>query len=174
MHEMGHTLGLNHNMKSSQMLSPAEVNNKEITRKIGLMGSVMDYPAINVSADRSKQGDYYTTKAGPYDIWAIEYGYTPFTESEEKAGLKNILSRSSDPKLAFGNDGDDMRSPGKAMDPRVNVNDMSNDAIGYAEERFKQLSNVMVKLVEKYSKSGQSYAELRDRYGRLNGQRTWR
>jgi hypothetical protein len=171
MHEMGHTLGLNHNMKASQMLSPAELNNKEITHKIGLMGSVMDYPAINVSSDRSKQGDYYTTKAGPYDIWAIEYGYTPFKEGEEEAGLKNILSRSNDPKLAFGNDGDDMRSPGKAMDPRVNVNDMSNDAIGYAEDRLKYLNIIMGKLVTKYTKPGQSYAELRARYNTLNNQR---
>jgi Met-zincin/Domain of unknown function (DUF5117) len=171
MHEMGHTLGLNHNMKSSQMLSPAEVHNKEITRKIGLIGSVMDYPAINIALDRSKQGDYYTTLAGPYDNWAIEYGYTPFTENEEEAGLRKILSRSIDPKLAFGNDGDDMRSPGKGMDPRVNVNDLSNDAIAYAEDRFKLVNNLMGKLVQKYSKPNQSYAELRSRYGALQGQR---
>jgi len=170
MHEMGHTLGLNHNMKASQMLSPAELNNKELTRRIGLMGSVMDYPAINVSLDRSKQGDYYTTKAGPYDLWAIEYGYTTF-DSNEEAGLNKILSRSTDPQLAFGNDGDDMRSPGKAMDPRVNVNDMSNDAVAYAEDRFKLLNIISGKLVQKYSKPGQSYAELRARYGTLNGQR---
>ena len=172
MHEMGHTLGLNHNMKSSQMLSPAEVHNTAITRKIGLIGSVMDYPAINISLDRSKQGDYYTTKAGPYDIWAIEYGYTPFNESEEEAMLTKILSRSNDPKLAFGNDGDDMRAPGKAIDPRVNVNDMSSDAIAYAEERFKLVNNVMGKLVQKYTKPGQSYAELRARYSMLQGQRS--
>jgi hypothetical protein len=171
MHEMGHTLGLNHNMKASQMLSPAEINNKEITRKIGLIGSVMDYPAINVALDRSKQGDYYTTLAGPYDLWAIEYGYTPFSASEEAAGLKKILSRSNDPKLVFGNDGDDMRSAGKAMDPRVNVNDLTSDAIGYAEERFKLVNSLMGKIVQKYSKPGQSYAELRSRYGTLNGQR---
>ncbi len=171
MHEMGHTLGLNHNMKSSQMLSPSEVHNTSITRKIGLIGSVMDYPAINVSLDRSKQGDYYTTKAGPYDIWAIEFGYTPFSESEEEAMLNKILSRSNDPKLAFGNDGDDMRAPGKAMDPRVNVNDMSSDAIAYAEERFKLVNNIMGKLLQKYTKPGQSYAELRSRYGALQGQR---
>lgn len=171
MHEMGHTLGLNHNMKSSQMLSPAEIHNTEITRKIGLIGSVMDYPAINVALDRSKQGDYYTTKAGPYDLWAIEYGYAPFSEEQEEAELNKILSRSTDPKLAFGNDGDDMRSPGKAMDPRVNVNDLTSDAIAYAEERFKLVNTVMAKLVTKYSKPGQSYAELRSRYGTLNGQR---
>jgi hypothetical protein len=172
MHEMGHTLGLNHNMKSSQMLSPAEIHNTAITRKIGLIGSVMDYPAINVSLDRTKQGDYYTTKAGPYDLWAIEFGYTPFSEAQEEAGLTKILSRSTDPQLAFGNDGDDMRAPGKAMDPRVNVNDLTNDAVAYAEERFKLVNNLMGKLVTKYSKPGQSYAELRSRYGTLNGQRS--
>jgi hypothetical protein len=171
MHEMGHTLGLNHNMKASQMLSPTELNNKEITDKIGLIGSVMDYPAINISMDRAKQGEYYTTKAGPYDIWAIEYGYTPFSQSEEKEGLTNILSRSNDPKLAFGNDGDDMRSPGKAMDPRVNINDLSSDPIAYAEERFKVVNIAMNKLVKKYSKPGNSYAELRSRYNVLGNQR---
>lgn len=172
MHEMGHTLGLNHNMKASQMLSPAEINNTEITHKLGLIGSVMDYPAINIALDRSKQGDYYTSKAGPYDLWAIEYGYTPFgSEAEEAEGLKKIISRSTDPKLAFGNDGDDMRAPGKAMDPRVNVNELTSDAIGYAEERFKIVNQTMGKLVSKYTKEGQSYAELRARYNTLLGQR---
>jgi hypothetical protein len=172
MHEMGHTLGLNHNMKASQMLSPAEVNNKEITRKIGLIGSVMDYPAINIPSDRSKQGDFYTTKAGPYDLWAIEFGYTPFADAQEETSLKNILSRSTDPKLIFGNDADDMRSPGKAIDPRVQVNDLSSDAIAYAVDRFKLVNNLMGNLVQRYSKPGQSYAELRSRYNALMGQRS--
>jgi hypothetical protein len=172
MHEMGHTLGLNHNMKASQMLSPAEVNNKEITRKIGLIGSVMDYPTINVAADRSKQGDYFTTKAGPYDLWVIEFGYKPFNSAaEEKEGLSKILSRSTEPYLAFGNDADDMRSSGKGIDPRVNVEDMSNDPVAYTEDRFKLVNNLMSKLITKYSKPGQSYQELRSRYGSLNIQR---
>lgn len=171
MHEMGHTLGLNHNMRSSQMLSPAEINNTQITHELGLIGSVMDYPAINVALDRSKQGDYYTTKAGPYDQWAIEYGYKEFAPGAEASGLKQILSHSNDPKLAFGNDGDDMRAPGKAMDPRVNINELTSDAIGYAEERFKLVNQTMGKLVQKYTKEGQSYAELRARYNTLLSQR---
>jgi hypothetical protein len=108
---------------------------------------------------------------GPYDNWAIEYGYTPFTAAEEESGLRRILSRSTDPQLAFGNDGDDMRAPGKAMDPRVNVNDLSSDAIAYAEDRLKLVNSVMGKLVQKYSKPNQTYAELRARYGALQGQR---
>jgi hypothetical protein len=172
MHEMGHTLGLNHNMKASQMLSPAEVHNTAITHKVGLIGSVMDYPAINIALDRTKQGDYYTTKAGPYDLWAIEFGYTPYAnEYAEKEGLKKILSRSTEPQLTFGNDADDMRAPGKAIDPRVNVNDLTSDPIAYAEDRFKLVNNLMGKIVAKYSKPGQSYQELRARYGTLNGQR---
>lgn len=171
MHEMGHTMGLNHNMKASQMLMPSELNNTEITHQIGLMASVMDYPAPNISADKSKQGDYYTTKVGPYDIWAIQYGYTPCSEAEEKTVLDNILSRSTDPHLIFGNDADDMRSPGKGIDPRVNVFDLSGDAIAFAEDQFKIIKGIMTKLKTKYSKSGQSYAELRSRYGVLNNQR---
>ena len=170
LHEMGHTLGLNHNMKSSQMLSPAEVNNKAITQKIGLTGSVMDYPAINIPSDRSKQGDYYTTVPGPYDLWAIQYGYSVFPENEEDS-LRKILSHSNEPQLAFGNDGDDMRTPGKAIDPRVNINDLTNDAIAYAEDRFKLVNNTMGNLLKKYSKPNQSYAELRTRYSTLNTQR---
>ncbi|HEX2608101.1 MAG TPA: zinc-dependent metalloprotease, partial [Flavisolibacter sp.] len=130
LHEMGHTMGLNHNMKASQMLSPSQLNDKSITRVKGLQGSVMDYPAINISSDRSKQGDYYTTKPGPYDLWAIEFGYTPTaSEADEKAFRNKVLSRSTENDLVFGNDADDMRSPGKAIDPRVNVNDMSSDAV---------------------------------------------
>lgn len=171
MHEMGHTLGLNHNMRGSQMLKPAELNNKELTRKIGLMGSVMDYPATNIAADKSKQGDYYTTKAGPYDIWAIEFGYTDCPEATEKDVLNRILARSTEPGNAFGNDADDMRSPGKAIDPRVNVFDMSGDAIGFAEDQLKLIKNVMGRVKEKYSKEGKSYTELRSRYNILNNQR---
>jgi len=172
LHEMGHTMGLNHNMKASQMLSPAEVNNTEITHKIGLQGSVMDYPAINVALDHSKQGDYYTTKAGPYDLWAIEYGYTQCDASQEESVLSKIASRSNDPQLAFGNDADDMRTPGGGgIDPRVMINDLTNDMVGYSEERFKLVNKLMGKLKDKYSKPGRSYAELRSRYGILNGQR---
>ena len=171
LHEMGHTMGLNHNMKASQMLSPSDLNNTSITHNEGLQGSVMDYPAINVSLDRSKQGDYYTTKVGPYDVWAIQYGYTPFSPADEEAGLNKILTRSGEANLAFGNDADDMRSFGNGVDPRVMINDMSSDMVGYAEDRVKLVNNVMYKLKNKYTKNGQSYQELRLRYGNLNGQR---
>lgn len=172
LHEMGHTLGLNHNMKASTMLSPAEAHNTSITRKIGLQGSVMDYPAINVNSDRKKQGDYYTTKVGPYDNWAIEYGYTPFSDKDEEKGLAQILARSTDPQLAFGNDADDMRSPGRGVDPRININDLTNDMVTYGEDRFKLVNTMIPKLKDRFSKKDQSYHDLKNKYLQINSQRS--
>lgn len=170
LHEMGHTMGLMHNMKASTMLSPKEMNNKEITRQWGLVGSVMEYPNVNIALDKSKQGDYWSTKTGPYDWWAIEFGYSQFTPNMEKEGLRKILSRSTDPKLAYGNDAD-MIFPGRGIDPHTSDLDMSNDIVTYAEERFKTVNSAMALLKNRFVKPGKSYEDLRARYFTLHYQR---
>jgi hypothetical protein len=173
LHEIGHTLGLNHNMAASQMLSPEELANKEMALQKGLTGSVMDYPAANISLDKNKQGLFFTSKPGPYDLWAIEFGYSPALEDEaaEKARLAIILARSTEPELAFGNDADDMRAPGKGIDPRVMIGDMSSDAIQYATDRIQLAASLIGKLKDKYAtKTDQSYHELRNSYLVLTGE----
>lgn len=172
LHEMGHTFGLNHNMKASQLHLPKDIHNRELTERVGLVGSVMDYPAVNVSLDPKKQGQYFTTKPGPYDLWAIEYGYsTGVADADaEEARLNEILARSTEPELTFGNDADDMRSPGKAIDPRVNVNDMSGDAITYGVERMQLVNRLYGTLLDRYRKDGQSYQELVQAYAILGGE----
>ena len=100
MHEVGHTLGLNHNMKASQLFSPAQLADKDFIKGKALTGSVMDYAGINITNDRSKQGQYYDMAVGPYDIWAIQFGYTPFKSEAERNAL---LNRSTEPELIFGN-----------------------------------------------------------------------
>jgi hypothetical protein len=167
MHEMGHTMGLMHNMRASHLWSPIQAHNKELTRKFGLIASVMEYPAVNLSNDKTKQGDYFTTRPGPYDLWAINYGYSEAledVEAEEKR-LTGILSRSADSTLIFGNDADDMRSPGKGIDPRVNVNDFSNDVITYSVDRIKLINKMMPDLPKRYIALGKSYQELKQAYG---------
>lgn len=167
MHEVGHTLGLNHNMKASQLFSPEELANPEYIKGKALTGSVMDYAGINVTNDRTKQGHYYDMSLGPYDVWAIQFGYTPFKNEAEKVAL---LNQSSKPELIFGNDADDMRSPGKAIDPRVMVGDLSSDAIKYSIDRIELVNTMMSDVKAKFSKTGGSYHELRRAYYLLSGQ----
>lgn len=168
MHEVGHTLGLNHNMKASQLFSPEQLATPEFIEGKCLTASVMDYATLNITKDRSKQGQYDDVAVGPYDVWAIQFGYTPFKNEAEK---NLLLNRSTEPELIFGNDADDMRSPGKAIDPRVNTNDQSNDAIQYAIDRIELSDNLLKTAKEKFVKDGQSYEELRRVYGLLSGQR---
>jgi hypothetical protein len=165
---MGHTLGLQHNMKASQLLSPAQLKDKNITAN-SLIGSVMDYPAINLNGDVNAV-DYCQTAPGPYDMWAIEYGYSLAMDDEKTEGdrLAKILSRSGEKELTFGNDADDMRAPGKAIDPRVMVNDLSSDAITYGIERIEKVQSLMRGLKNRYT-SGVSWQELRNAYGSLSG-----
>jgi len=172
LHEMGHTMGLNHNMKASQMLSPKEMNDRSITGSRGVMGSVMDYEIVNLAKKGTEQGDYFSTRPGPYDFWAIQYGYTtPLADpAAEAARVKALLSRSTEPALAFGNDADDMRTPGGGIDPRVNVNDMTNDAIGYMSDRFDIINDLMGTLQTRYTTTGESYHEMRNAYLVLTGQ----
>ena len=168
MHEVGHTLGLNHNMKASQLFSPEQLADADFIEGKCLTGSVMDYAGINLTTDRSKQGQYYDTAVGPYDVWAIQFGYTPFKNDAEKEAL---LSQSTKPELIFGNDADDMRAPGKAIDPRVMIGDLSNDQIGYSIDRFKLVDNMMESIKTQFAKEGESYQEMRRAYYILSGQR---
>lgn len=167
LHEVGHTLGLNHNMKASQLFSPAQLSNPEFIKGKALTGSVMDYLAINVTKDKSKQGHYFSSTVGPYDVWAIQFGYTPVKSDSE---LQVILAQSTRPELLFGNDADDMRSPGKAIDPRVMIGDQSNDQILYSSERIELIKSLMKNLKTKYNKPGQSYQELAQAYNILMSQ----
>lgn len=167
MHEVGHTLGLNHNMKASQLFTPEQLADPDFIKGKCLTGSVMDYAAINLTLDRSKQGQYYDTAVGPYDIWAIQYGYTPF---KNRAEMDALLAQSTKPELIFGNDADDMRSPGKAIDPRVMTGDLSNDQIKYSIDRIKLANNMMRNIKQRFSKNGETYEELRNAYYILNGQ----
>ncbi len=166
LHEMGHTLGLNHNMKASQMLYCSQLNDTNLTHQIGLTASVMDYPAVNVSNVPAKQGDFFTTIPGPYDNWAIQYGYIPdaSNDSLNEQQFTQILSHASDSTLIFGNDADDMRSVGKGIDPRINVNDMGKDALVFAENRLKLVNQLMDSLPIRFADKGIGFQELKQMY----------
>ncbi len=172
LHEVGHTLGLSHNMRGSTMLSPEEIKNKELVDEIGLCNSVMEYPSINYARNKEEQTLYYDVKPGLYDHWIIEYGYSPHAKDavQEETRLNDILSRSTDPRLAFGNDADDMRSSGKGINPDVNIYDLSNDPVAYAIERCELVNDILPKIKDSFITEGQSYHELRNAFFILTGE----
>jgi hypothetical protein len=167
LHEVGHTLGLNHNMRAHNMLSPAQLNDRSLTDRVGLTGSVMDYPAVNLAPRGTAQGHFFPAKVGPYDTWAIRFGYDPTVEGAARTAL---LAESTRPELAFGNDADDMRAPGRGLDPRVNINTLSSDPIGFSTQRFQQVNQAMAGLRDQYAMPGESYHEMRTAYLILTGE----
>ncbi|MCK6484840.1 MAG: zinc-dependent metalloprotease [Phycisphaerae bacterium] len=76
MHEVGHTLGLRHNFKASSVWTIAQIRDRK-ERGQATTGSVMDYNPVLFFKDRPAEGNFVTPTIGPYDFWAIEYGYAP-------------------------------------------------------------------------------------------------
>ena len=166
LHELGHTLGLNHNFRASHLHTPEELQNRALTEKSGLSGSVMDYMPLNLGPDKARQGQYYISAPGPYDDWAIDYGYSvaaPEREDETKR-LAAIAGHSHESQLAFANDADDMRANGKAIDPRAMLFDMSSDPVAYGVARCDLVKQATDKLLADYPTQGRSWQELTNAY----------
>ena len=145
LHEVGHTLGLRHNFRGSQLYSPTEIHNKDITGNT-IMSSVMDYDPINVAPEGVEQGIFFSTVPGVYDKWAIKFGYTPNLSSEDR---KALLLESVKRELTFGTDDEAMSYPGNNIDPRTKRYDMSSDPIAYAadittiiDKKINELPNI--------------------------------
>ncbi len=153
LHEVGHTLGLSHNMHGSTLHTPEELKDADAVSATGLCNSVMDYPAINFARNPEDHTQFYDDKPGVYDKWVIAYGYTPDLANEEETQivLNDLLRQSIRPELAFGNDADDMRRPGGGMNPDVNIYDLSNDPVAYAAERCGLVNDLLPELIETYA-----------------------
>ncbi len=173
LHEVGHTLGLSHNMAGSTLHSPEDLLNRDLVRARGLCNSVMDYPAIHFTRDPNQQSKFFDDNPGVYDYWAIAYGYmTDNGEPEKLQGrLDALLKQSNQPDLRFGNDADDMRRAGGGMNPDVNIYDLSNDPVAYASDRCELVAELMPEIVKAYGHPGQdNYFEVRRAYLTLSGE----
>ena len=166
MHEVGHTLGLNHNMKSSSIHSISELYDGNKLKGKAISGSVMDYPALNLNPNPKIKSPYADSSVGHYDKWAIEFGYKPFNSEQER---NEILSRSTDPLLIFGNDADILYSS-RGIDPRVQTNDMSSDPISYSIDRMLLVNELFDDILDKFQISGNTYEDLRRAFFNLNSQ----
>ena len=162
-HEVGHTLGLRHNFRGSTLLKPEELHNPDLTQRWGLVSSVMDYVPVNLAPEGQPQGEYYSTVLGPYDLWAIEYGYKPisaFNPREERRQLKRIAQRASEPGLSYSPDEDSFN----LLDPTSNRWDLSNDMLTYSQWQMGNARRMWQALDRRYPSPGDDHSELRDRF----------
>lgn len=162
LHEVGHTLGFSHNMHASTMLTPDELKDPSVVAVNGMCNTVMEYPSINFARNKEDQTLFYDDSPGPYDYWLVEYGYSEGLDdpAAEEARLEAILSKSTSPLLQFGNDADDMRSPGRGINPDVNIYDLSSDPVAYASERCDLINDLLPEITSKYSEGAESYHEV--------------
>ena len=160
MHEVGHTLGLRHNFKASTWKSLKEINNDGKPRPGGNVASVMDYNPVNVVGKDQKQGDYFTRTVGPYDLWAIEYGYKPFTggTTGEVAELKKIAARSGEDGHAYATDED---TRGIDPDPFSNRFDLGDDPVEFAKQRAALVKELLPDVVDRMTEEGDDYVQAR-------------
>lgn len=163
-HEVGHTLGLRHNFHGSTYLNPDELNNPEITQTRGMVASVMDYIPANLAPPGVKQGDYFPTIVGPYDQWAIEYGYTDIpasTPTGELPKLRQIAQRSNhEPELSYGTDEDAMAN----LDPEVNWFDLSRNTLQYSRSQLDNAKVMWTRLNQQVPAGVESYSEMREMF----------
>ncbi|GMV25194.1 MAG: hypothetical protein AMXMBFR58_12250 [Phycisphaerae bacterium] len=159
-HEVGHTLGLRHNFKASSIYSLAEINSPGMKGK-PFTGSVMDYTPVNINiGEGAYQGDYNQIGIGPYDMWAIEYGYT-------SGDTKEVLKKVSDPMLTYGTD-EDTGGP----DPLARRYDFAANPIEYAQQLMNLSKLARSKILEKFVKEGEPWAKARRGYEITLGNQT--
>ena len=167
MHELGHTLGLRHNFKGTALASLDEINNADVTKRKPASTSVMDYIPVNIVPKGQPQGAYYPTELGPYDFWAIEYGYMPLAGSkpeDERQSLGAIASRSGEPELAYATDEDTEEGD---PDPLSNRYDLGRDPLAFATQRAQLVREVIPQLIDRFTADDAGYEKVRQAFGVL-------
>ncbi|MEM9922432.1 MAG: zinc-dependent metalloprotease [Cyanobacteria bacterium P01_D01_bin.50] len=162
-HEVGHTLGLRHNFRGSTMLSPEEMNDRNITSARGQVASVMDYIPPNIAPESIKQGDYFPSIIGPYDVWAVKYGYSEIkapSTNAEKPFLREIASESYKPEYSYSTDEDVYD-----LDPTADAWDNSSNVLLYSQWQMDNARKMWDRINKRYPLEGESYSDVRERFG---------
>ncbi len=160
MHEVGHTLGLRHNFRSSRIYTETQLSDPAFTAVHGIAGSVMEYSAINLSAPgipSDRQGTPFNATLGPYDYWAIEYAYRPLAAEQQDAELAKIAARNAEPELAFGTDEDNWLG----VDPETLQFDLGSDVIAFARKRITIARDLLERQETRTLAADQDYSILR-------------
>lgn len=168
-HEVGHTLGLPHNMGSSVGYTVDQLRDPEFTSTHGTAPSIMDYARFNYIAQPGDGVTHFYPKIGEYDIWSIKWGYTWIPEVEEPNDENEtlnewIVANGDDPLYWFGYS--------NGIDPRSQTEAIGDDAMRASELGLANLQVITDNLIDWVGEPGEEYSDLSELYNNIIGQ--WR
>jgi len=174
-HEVGHTLGFQHNMKASSMYPAEKVHDKEWVKRMGHAPSIMDYSRFNYVAQPEDGIDVadLVPGIGPYDVWATRWGYKPIAKisspDDEKATLDE-WSREQDktPWLRFSTPGAGGSDPGELTEAVGDADAVQST--GYGLKNLQRVAKMLIPATT--TQKGEAYEDLSELYGRMLGQWT--
>lgn len=166
-HEVGHTLGLRHNMGSSSLTPVEKLRDKAWVEANGHTASIMDYARFNYVAqpeDNISQIGLFP-RIGDYDKWAIEWGYkwtgVQDEKIDEKINNRWIIDKlKANPRLWFGGEG-------RNVDPRAQTEDLGDNAVKATDYGLKNLKRVLAGLTEWTKEEADKYENLTEMYNQV-------
>ncbi len=168
-HEVGHTLGLPHNMGSSTAYPVESLRDPEFTKKYGTAPSIMDYARFNYIAQPGDGDVDLMPNLGIYDKYAIRWGYRPLldlTAKEEKKTLDSwILEHQNDPMYRFGK-----QQFGGIIDPSSQTEDLGDDAVRASTYGIENLKRIVPNLIKWTAEDGKDYSDLKTIYQQVLAQ----
>jgi hypothetical protein len=161
-HEVGHALGLPHNMKASSAYPVDSLRSGSFTQKMGIAATIMDYARYNYIAQPGDENIRFVRQMGPYDDYAIEWGYRYFeSDTAEKKWLKNFVdAHSLNPIYQFGSGGND---------PNAQTENIGDDPVKATAYGLSNLKIVAENLEEWTTQDGQTFDDLQELYMELIG-----
>jgi hypothetical protein len=168
-HEIGHALGLPHNMIASSAYPVDSLRSPMFTREYGVAATIMDYARQNYIAQPGDGVTHFIRRIGPYDKYSINWGYRWYPDArsaqDEKARLDAlILEHADDPMYRFA------PQSGPAVDPRKQTEDIGDDPVRASTFAIANLKRVVPNLVSWTSTPGKDYEDLDEIYGEFLGQ----
>lgn len=166
-HEVGHTLGLPHNMSASYAYNVEDYRDGAFTQKNGIAATIMDYARYNYIAQPGDTNIRFVRQLGPYDDYAINYGYRYIpgvnsAEAEKEILTKWVMEKAGDPKYKFG-------KQSSRFDPTAQTEDIGNNSIKASTYGLKNLKIVAKNLPKWTSDQTNNYEDLEELYGELLG-----
>ncbi|MCL6267833.1 zinc-dependent metalloprotease [Flagellimonas myxillae] len=168
-HEVGHTLGLPHNMGSSVAYPVDSLRSASFTKKYGTAPSIMDYARFNYVAQPGDDGVALMPNIGVYDKYAIRWGYKPIlgTSAKDEKPILNqwIRAHENDPMYRFGH-----QQVGDIHDPSSQTEDLGDDAIKAGLYGIENLKRIVPNLAQWTTEVGKNYDDLETLYGQVVAQ----